>query len=116
MWPDDFFRDLPDRVVAERDRVIDERVQVFADRPQRILLDRLPLRPPEMRQQDRLRAVLAEVIDGRQTFADAGVVGDGDLAIAFLRRNVEVHSDQDALPADLQIAEGELIHVFHSCS
>jgi hypothetical protein len=105
---DDLLRDLANGVVAERDRVIDQRMQIIAHRPQRIFLDRLAFRPPEVRHQDRLRAT--EVLDGRQTFADARVVGDGDLAVALFSRNVEIDPDQDALPADLEIAEGKLAH------
>jgi hypothetical protein len=107
---DDLFRDLPDRVVAERDRMIDERVQIIADRPQRIFLDRLPLRPPEMRHQDRLRAIFAEVIDGRQTFTDASVIGDGALATPFFGGNVEIDPDQQALALHLEITQREFIH------
>ena len=46
---DDFFRNFPDRFVAERNRVANQCVQVIRDRPKRILRDRLPLRSPEMR-------------------------------------------------------------------
>ena len=73
---DDRFRNLADRVVTENDRMIDERVQMIGHRPQRIFLDRLSFRPAEVRHQNCLRAVFAEIIDRRQTFADAGVIGD----------------------------------------
>ena len=90
--------------------MIDQRVQIIGDRSQRIFLDRFSFRPAEVRHQDRLRALFPEIIDRRQTFADAGVIGDGDLPVAFFRRHIEIDPDQDALSAHLEIAQGEFAH------
>ncbi len=39
-------------------------------------------------------------------FADAGVVGNH----AVLERHVEVHADEDTLPAEIEVFDGELVH------
>jgi len=41
-------------------------------------------------------------------FANTGVVGDH----AVFERNVEVHADEDALSAKIEIVDGELVHDF----
>jgi hypothetical protein len=65
-----------------------------------------------MRHENRLRPVFAQVLDGRETFANASVIGNGDFAIAVFGGNIEIDADQDAPPAHLEIAEGEFIHGF----
>ena len=107
---DDFFRDLPDGVVTESDRMIDQRVQIIGDWPQRIFLNRLPFRPAEVRHQDRLRTVFAEIINRGKTFADAGVIGDGEVPIALFRRHIEIDADQDTLSAHVEISQGKFVH------
>ena len=107
---DDLFRIGPNAIVAESDRMIDQIVQRDADRPKRIFLHRLSLRPAEMRHQDRLRALFPEVIDRRQTFAHPRVVGDDDLAVAFLGRHIEIDPNQDAFAAHIEIANAEFSH------
>ena len=99
-----------DGVVAERDRVIDQGVQIIRHRPERIFLDRLALRPAEVRHQNRLRALFAQVIDRRQTFPDPRVVCDDDLAVALFGRNIEIDAHEHAFSADFEIAKGELGH------
>ena len=91
---DDLFRDLADSVVTESNRAADERVQIIADWAQRIFLDRLSFRPAEVRHQNRLCAVFAEIVDRRETFADAGVISDGDVAITLFRRHIEIDADE----------------------
>ena len=86
--------------------MIDQSRANVADRPERIFLDRLSFRPAEMRHQNRLRALLSQIIDRRQTFADPGVIGDDDLAVAFFRRHVEINAHEHAFPAHVEIANG----------
>ena len=100
----DRFRNVANRFRAERDRVIDQRVQIIAHRPQRIFLDRFPFRPAEVRHQDRLRAVFAEIIYRRKAFPDPGVVRDRDFPVALLGGNIEIDADEDALTEDVEIA------------
>ena len=111
----DFRRHIADGVVTENDGVMDQGMQVFADWPKRIFLHRLSLGPAEMRHQNGFRAVFAEVIDGRQAFADSGVISDANFAAANFGRHVEVHPHQHAFPADIEITDSEFCH-FYSCS
>ena len=97
--------------MAESDRMIDEIVQGDADRAERIFLDRLAFRTAEVRHQNRLRAVLPEILDGRQALAHAGVVGDDDFAVALFDGHVEINPNKHAFPAHLQIADREFFHV-----
>ena len=107
---DDLFRIGTNAIVAESDRMIDQIVQRDTDRTKRIFLHRLSLGPAEMRHQDRLRALFAEVIDRRQTFTHSRVVGDDDLAVAFLGRNIEIDAYQDAFAAHIEVANAEFSH------
>ena len=59
-----------------------------------------------MRHQDRLCALLAQVIDRRQTFTHPGVVGNDDRAVTFFGRDVEIDADQDAPAAHVEITQG----------
>src|SRR4029453_3116534 len=63
-----------------------------------------------MRHQNSFRAMFAEVIEGRQTFADSRVISDAKFASANFGRHVEVHAHQHAFPADIEITEGEFRH------
>ena len=63
-----------------------------------------------MRHQDRLCALLAQVIDRRQTFAHPRVVGNDDGAVAFLGRHIEIDADEDAFATDVEIAKGKFAH------
>src|SRR6266852_3732871 len=45
-----------------------------------------------------------------ERFANAGVVGDH----AVFDRNVEVHANEDALSAKIEIVDGELVHKMSS--
>ena len=108
---DDLFRIGTDAIVAESDRMIDQIVQRDADRTERIFLHRFSFRPAEMRHQDRLRALFAEVIDRRQTFAHPRVISDDDLAVALLGRDIEIDPHQDAFSAHFEVAKGEFAHI-----
>src|SRR5206468_591438 len=96
--------------MAENHGMVDQRMQIFADWPQRIFLNRLSLGPAKMRHQNSFRAVIAEVIDGRQAFADSGVISDANFAAANFGRHVEVHPHQHAFPADIEITDRNLRH------
>src|SRR6266480_7199325 len=65
-----------------------------------------------MRHQNSFRAVIAEVIDGRQAFADSGVISDANFAAANFGRHVEVHAHQHAFSADIEITDRKLRHYF----
>ena len=106
----DFLRHLTNRVVTENDRVMDQGMQIIADWTKRIFLNRLALGPAEMRHQNGFRAVFAQIIDGRQAFADSGVVSDANFAAANFGRHVEIHPHQHAFPADVEITDSELRH------
>ena len=111
----DFLRHITNGVVTENDGMMDQGMQIFANWPKRIFLNRLALGPAEMRHQNGFRAVFAEVIDGRQAFADSGVISDANFAAANFGRHVEVHPHQHAFPADVEIADRKLCH-YYSCS
>src|SRR5205809_5678944 len=61
---------LSDGVVTENDRLMDERVQIVADRAKRIFLNRLALRPGKVRHKNCLCTVLAQITDRSQTFSN----------------------------------------------
>ena len=82
-------------------------MHIFADWPKRIFLNRLALGPAEMRHQNGFRAVFAEVIDGRQAFADSGVISDANFAAANFGWHVEIHAHQHAFSADVEITDSE---------
>src|SRR4029077_12714679 len=106
----DFLRHITNGVVAENDGMMDQGMQVFANWPKRIFVNRLALGPAEMGHQNCLRAVIAKVIDGRQAFADSGVISDANFAAANFGWHVEVHPHQHAFPADVEIADRKLRH------
>src|SRR5512132_592857 len=103
----DFLRHVTNGVVTENDGVMDQGMHIFADWPKRIFLNRLALGPAEMRHQNGFRAVFAEVIDGRQAFADSGVVNDANFAAANFGWHVEIHAHQHAFSADVEITDSE---------
>ena len=51
--------------------------------------------------------MLAQVVDRRQALAHARVVGDADVAVLLLDRDVEIDAHEDAFAGDLEIADGE---------
>ena len=107
----DFYRHLTNCVMTEDDRLMDQRVQIIADRTKRILLNALSFWATKMRHQNRFRTVLAQVVNGRQALADARVIGDANLSTAHFGRHVEVHPHKDAFPAYIQIAQRQLRHL-----
>src|SRR5438876_785302 len=60
----------------------------------------------EVRSKDEAGAFLNSKANGGQRFADASLVGDD----AVFERNVEVHADEDAFAAEVEVVDGELVH------
>jgi hypothetical protein len=87
---------LANAVTGESHRLADQFFQLRRHRTQRIFLHRFALGPAEMRHEDDSRAMFTQIIDGRQSLADARVVRDYLLPVAFFKRHVEVHAHQDA--------------------
>ena len=87
----------PDAVVGERDRRAEEGGERVGDRAQAHVRDALAVGAPEVRHQDHLRVLLAQVLDGRQRLAEA-LVG---LDLAVLEGDVEVDAHDDALAGDV---------------
>ena len=67
----------------------------------KLLVD-LAVGPAEVRHQDHTRLPLQEILDGRNRLTDACVVDD----MALLDGDVEVHANQDALPRNVDVADG----------
>src|ERR1041384_5289035 len=109
---DDFVRNVADRVVTKEYRLIDQRVQMIRHRPERVFIDALPFRPSEVRHQNRFCFLLAEIIDGRQRFADPRVVGDFNFIPLFLDRDVEIDTHKHAFPANIDISDRKLSHYY----
>ena len=112
---DNFLWQVTDGVATENDRMMDQGMQIFADWPKRIFFCRLPLRPAEMGHQNNFRPVFAQIIDGRQAFADSRVISDANFATANFSRHVKIHTYQHAFPADVEITDRKLCHIY-SCS
>ena len=87
-----------DAIVDERHRPFDDLRDGSGDRPQR-LLRIAALRPPEMREQDHLAALVGDLGDGRAVPLDSGRVGD----LAVLHRDVEIDAQQHALAANVDV-------------
>src|SRR5215470_7470076 len=87
---------VPDRVMTENDRLMDEGVQIIADWTKRIFFDGLAFWAAKVRHQNRLCAVFAQKIDRRQTFANTRVIGDADIPASRLNGHIEVHPHQHA--------------------
>ena len=66
---------------------------------------RLPLGTPQVRRQNHSRAVLQRVLNGGQRRLNALVAGDFHVAlIVLLQRHIEIHTDEDTLPLQIEIA------------
>src|SRR5207237_100526 len=105
--PNDLFRCGPDGVLTEDDRTMDEPMQVISDRTKRIFFDALSFWPTEMRHQNRLRAVFAQIVDGRQAFPNARIIGYPDFSSVLLDRHIEIDPHKHALAANIEVSESE---------
>jgi hypothetical protein len=96
-------------VVGDFDVGVEELAQPVSDRLQRQALDPLALGTPQVRDEDDLRALVAQVGDRRQCRTDAAVVGDHLGVVGAIRavgeRHVEVGADQHGPPGDLKVVE-----------
>ena len=74
----------------------------------------LALRPPQVRTEDELgRIAVEEQLEGGQSRADPGVVGDA----RRLERHVEVDPDEDALAPDVGVANrAGQVHYSRRCT
>jgi hypothetical protein len=61
-----------------------------------------------MRSEDQAAAFLNSEAERGECFANARVVGDDPV----FERDVEVHTDENALAAEFEVVDGELIHGF----
>src|SRR6202043_2436921 len=82
-------------------------MQVISDRTKRIFLYALSFWPTEMRHQNRLRAVFAQVVDGRQAFPNARIIGYLDFSRVLLDRHIEIDPHKHALAANIEVSESE---------
>ena len=89
-------------LAVEGDRLAEELGQALGDGPQRQLGPHLALRPAEVRADDHLRAVLAQVPNRRERRPDARVVGDP----VAVERDVQVRANEDPPALDGQVAHG----------
>src|SRR5437016_8527540 len=99
-------RNGADTVGGKANWQADEFFELFGDREERVFRVGATFRAAEMRSEHDAPAFLYGEADCRERFANAGVVGDHPI----FERNVEVHANEDALSAKVQIGEGELVH------
>ena len=92
-----------DAVFGEGDGGAEESGERVGDGAERHVGDALAVGPPEMRHQDHLRVLAAQVVDGRERFAQALVRFD----LAVLQGNVEVDAHDDALVGDGEVLDEE---------
>ena len=69
-----------------------------------------PFGRPKMRHQNCFRALFSQIIDRRQTFANARVIGDDHFAIALFQRHIEIDPHEHAFIAHVEIANGQFGH------
>src|SRR5207249_11446142 len=71
----------------------------------RILLDGFPFGPAQVRHQNRLCLVFAQIIDRGETFPDSSVVSDMDLSAAQLGRDIEINPHEHAFRSEEHTSE-----------
>src|SRR5258708_1163144 len=86
----------------EDHRATTKLLETLGQRVRRILGVGFPLRPPQMRKNDRTRAALEQQLDRWKRRADARVVGDVAIVV---ERDVEVHAQEGALVPYLRVAQ-----------
>src|SRR5438132_2088800 len=106
-----FFRHFPDRVITENHRLLEERMQMIANWPKRVLIHALSLWASKVRDQNRLCPMLAQIIDRRQCLTYPRIIGDLNIPIALHDRHVEINPHQHALAANIDVANRELGHL-----
>jgi len=96
-----------DTIQGKGDRLAEQLFQFFGGGPQRIFRIRAALGPAEMRSKHEPAALFDGEPQGRKSFADACVVGDD----AVLQGNVEVHADEDAFAAGVEVVMVSLVMI-----
>ena len=92
----------PDTIGRETHRLTEELFELFRGGTQRILRVRTSFGPAAVRSQNEPPALLDREAERGQRLADARVVGHSTV----LEGHVEVHTDEHALAAKLQIVDG----------
>src|SRR6185312_791874 len=98
-----------DAVIGEGDGRAEEGGEGVGDRAEAHVGHALAVRPPEVRHQDDLRVLLAQVLDGREGFAEPLVA----LHLPVLEGDVEIDAHDDALAADREILDEEFFAGAH---
>ena len=98
--------DVADAVAGERDRRAEPLVQFGRHRTQRHGRHGFPVRAAEVREDDRLRAVLLQVAQRAECRFDAGRIADRTV----LHRDVEIFTHDDAFAAHVERIESLEFH------
>ena len=104
------FGSRADAIQGEGHGLAEKFFQFFRGGPEGIFWIGTALGPAEMRSEDEAAAFLNGEAERGNRFADACVVGDD----AVFQRNVEVHADENAFAAEVEVVDGELGHDFRS--
>jgi hypothetical protein len=94
VWRERYVFVIAEDVIEHGAEMIDERAKTHRG-------DGFAFGAAEMRTEDDLRLVAQGVLDGREGFADASVVGDD----AVFERHVEVDADENALVGEVEVAD-----------
>src|SRR6266496_1918133 len=73
---------------------------------QTIFFSPLPLRPAQVRREDKTRTTFNRIVYGRNRGANASVV----FHAAILDGNVEINSNENAFAFEIEVANGKLMH------
>src|SRR6267142_4314059 len=95
-----------DTIQGKGDRLAEQLFQFLGGGPQRIFWIRAAFGPAEMRSKHEPGALFNGESQCRKSFADASVVGDD----AVFQGNVEIHADENAFAAEVEVVDGELGH------
>src|SRR5713101_3135464 len=99
-------RNGPDTVRGKSNRPADEFLELLGYLHERVFRIWAALGAAQMRSEHQSAALLNREAERGERFANAGVVGDHTV----FERNVEVHADEDALSAKIEIVDGQLVH------
>src|SRR6266481_3466361 len=95
-----------DAIKREGHWIPEKLFQFLGGRLQRIFQIGTALGAAQVRSKHEPSAFLNRKTQCRKRFADASVVGDE----AIFERDVEVHADEEALSAEVEFVDGELVH------
>jgi hypothetical protein len=105
-----FLGDFADAIGDELDRDADEDGEGRDYRGEALLGVALALGTAQVRAEEDARAVLDQVVDRRDGFLDALVVGDDLDAVLFLEGHVVIDTDEDAFALEFKVADGDFGH------